>query len=63
VSEAKTPLILNPGSCARPRGAFPPSFALVSFPGVTEYYNIQFYAIQKSAFGGVAFIAMPLRKF
>jgi putative phosphoesterase len=43
IRESDATLILNPGSCSRPRGGFPPSFAIVSFPGLTEQYEVSFY--------------------
>jgi putative phosphoesterase len=53
--ESNAALILNPGSCSRPRGGFPPSFAIVSFPGITEQYEVCFYKIKNAMFGGFAF--------
>lgn len=45
-------LILNPGSCSRPRGGNPPTIAVVSFPGSTERYHTEFFEIKKTLFGG-----------
>ena len=45
-------LILNPGSCAQPRGGNPPTVAVVSFPGSTERYHTEFFEIKKTLFGG-----------
>ncbi len=53
--EQEGTLILNPGSCVRPRGGFPPTFAVVSFPGTTERYETEFFQINKSLFGGRSF--------
>ncbi|NLK45252.1 MAG: metallophosphoesterase [Treponema sp.] len=57
--EINASLILNPGSISRPRGGFPPSFAVVSFPGETERYHTEFFTIKNSIFGGFSF--EPLR--
>jgi putative phosphoesterase len=51
-------LILNPGSISRPRGGFPPSFAIVSFPGISEQYEACFYEIKKAMFGNFAFSSL-----
>lgn len=48
-------LILNPGSCSRPRGGFPPTFAVVSLPGSTERYDAEFFEIKETLFGGISF--------
>ncbi|MDR3312127.1 MAG: metallophosphoesterase [Spirochaetaceae bacterium] len=48
-------LTLNPGSCAYPRGGFPPSFATVAFPGAAERFDVGFYEIRKTRFGGLDF--------
>lgn len=53
--ENKAALILNPGSCSRPRGGYPASFAVVSFPGVTERYSIDFFEAQIGLFGQTNF--------
>jgi putative phosphoesterase len=50
-------LILNPGSCARPRGGMPPTFAVVSCPGVTERFGVQFFRITGK--GSPEFEAFP----
>ena len=50
--EAGPTLVLNPGSCSRPRGNFPPSFAVVSFPGRTERYDVEFFEITETLFSG-----------
>ena len=50
--EAGATLILNPGSCSRPRGGNPPTVAVVSFPGSTERYHTEFFEIKKTLFGG-----------
>ncbi|MDR3284707.1 MAG: YfcE family phosphodiesterase [Treponema sp.] len=54
-SESGASLLLNPGSCSGPRGGFPPSFAIVSFPGNTENYTVRFFAIKKTLLGGAGF--------
>lgn len=53
--ENKTALFLNPGSCSRPRGGMPASFAVVSFPGITERYSIDFFEINSGLFGQTNF--------
>jgi len=53
--DAGATLILNPGSCARPRGGMPPTFAVVSFPGITERYDVDFFEITETLFGGIDF--------
>lgn len=56
--ESGPTLLLNPGSCARPRGGLPPTFAVVSFPGGTERYNAEFFAVRETLFGGYGFSAV-----
>ncbi len=51
-------LILNPGSCSRPRSTLPPSFALVSFPGKHDRFTIEYFGIEKTLFKNHKF--MPL---
>lgn len=46
-------LILNPGSCVNPRSRFPPSFALVGFPGDRERFTVEFFGIREGLFGSV----------
>jgi putative phosphoesterase len=58
--EADAALFLNPGSCSRPRSGFPPSFAIVSFPGSTEQYDVCFYEIKKALFVGFAFSRLTI---
>jgi putative phosphoesterase len=48
-------LIVNPGSCSRPRGNLPPTFAVVSFPGAAERFDVQFYEIRRTLFGSPQF--------
>lgn len=48
-------LILNPGSAARPRGGSRPSLAVVSYPGVKEKYDVDFFSIGSKPFGGYEF--------
>ena len=50
--EVGATLILNPGSCSRPRGGNPPTIAVVSFPGSTERYHTEFFEVRKTLFGG-----------
>ncbi len=54
-------LVLNPGSCYRSRSALPPSFALVSFPGEQDRFNIEYYEVGKSLFKNYKFspLAVP----
>ena len=52
-------LILNPGSCSRPRGGLPPTFAVVSFPGGTERYDVEFFEVKETLFGGYSFAPFP----
>lgn len=58
--ETNASLILNPGSVLRPRGGFPPSFAVVSFPGETERYKTEFFTIKESMFGGFNFKTLEI---
>ncbi|MBO5137204.1 MAG: YfcE family phosphodiesterase [Spirochaetaceae bacterium] len=53
--DAGATLVLNPGSCSRPRGGFPPTFAIISFPGKTERYHVDFFEIRETLFGGYSF--------
>ncbi|MCQ2982896.1 MAG: YfcE family phosphodiesterase [Treponemataceae bacterium] len=53
--EAEGSLILNPGSCSRPRGGTLPSFAVVSFPGNTERYRVEYFSINETIFGNFSF--------
>lgn len=53
--EIEATLIVNPGSCVRPRGGFPPSFAIVNFPGTTERYETEFFQVNKGLFGNYSF--------
>lgn len=55
LEESNASLLLNPGSVARPRGCFPPSFAVVSFPGEAERYHTEFFTVKSSIFGGYSF--------
>ena len=47
-------LMLNPGSCSRPRGNFPPTFAVVTV-SKTNAPKIQHYAIEGSLFSGFTY--------
>jgi putative phosphoesterase len=60
VNASQAELILNPGSCIRPRGGFPPTFALVAFPGPTEAYTVLFYEIKQTSFGGEEFVRFSM---
>lgn len=55
--ESGPTLIINPGSCARPRGGYPPTFAVVSFPGTTERFEADFFEVRRSLFGSLNFSA------
>ena len=48
-------LYLNPGSCSRPRGGHPASFAVVSFPGMRDRYDVSFFGIRSELFGKNSF--------
>lgn len=47
-------LVLNPGSCSRPRGGFPPTFAVVTVSR-TSTITTQHYAIEGSPFSGFSY--------
>ena len=53
-------LILNPGSCVNPRDRFPPSFAVVSFPGGRERFHIDFFEIREGLFGAIDILPLAL---
>ncbi|MBP3450471.1 MAG: metallophosphoesterase [Spirochaetaceae bacterium] len=53
-------LYLNPGSCSRPRGGNPASFAFVSFPGMRERYDVSFFGIRSELFGRFSFYPINL---
>jgi predicted phosphodiesterase len=48
-------LFLNPGSCARPRGVTPASFAIVSYPGMQDRYDVSFFGVRRELFGKNSF--------
>ena len=48
-------LFLNPGSCARPRGTTVPSFAIVSYPGMQDRYDVSFFGVRRELFGKNSF--------
>ena len=48
-------VVLNPGSVARPRNGSRPSFAVVTYPGVSEKFEISFFAIKQIPFGHYQF--------
>jgi len=54
-------LFLNPGSCTRPRGGQPPSFAIISFPGENERYDADFFCVGKTIFGNYEFIPLGIQ--
>jgi hypothetical protein len=58
--ENKATLILNPGSCARPRGRLPSTFTIVSYPGTTERYQVSYYGIRPMLFGKFEFYPLAL---
>ncbi|MDY6031786.1 MAG: metallophosphoesterase [Treponemataceae bacterium] len=58
IEEVGGTLIVNPGSCSRPRGTDIPSFSVVEYPGKTERYEVQHYGIECSAFGKNSFYPM-----
>lgn len=51
-------LFLNPGSLCYPRGGQEPMFAVVSFPGVTERYHVEYFTMDKSLLGSYSFTAV-----
>ncbi|MGL4982926.1 MAG: YfcE family phosphodiesterase [Treponemataceae bacterium] len=51
-------LIINAGSISHPRGGFPPSFAIVSYPAVLERFHVDFYEIKEKLRGGREFSVM-----
>lgn len=53
--ETQGSLFLNPGSVCLPRGGQEPSFAVVSFPGVTERYTVEFFTMDKNILGSYVF--------
>ena len=53
-------LILNPGSCVNPRDRFPPSFAVVSFPGGRDRFHIDFFEIREGLFGAIDILPLAL---
>lgn len=53
--EIEGTLFLNPGSVARPRGGSSHSFAVVSFPGTAERFEIQKFSVQRSIFNTLSF--------
>lgn len=53
-------LILNPGSCSRPRGTPFTSFASVAFPGSTERFETEYFTIDRNIFGMTTFTPFSL---
>lgn len=58
--EADGSLILNPGSCSRPRGTPFTSFASVAFPGSTERFETEYFTIDRNIFGMTTFTPFSL---
>lgn len=48
-------VVLNPGSMTRPRNGSLPSFAVVSYPGIREKFDVDFFAIKEVPFGHYQF--------
>ncbi|MCR4715129.1 MAG: YfcE family phosphodiesterase [Treponemataceae bacterium] len=48
-------VVLNPGSVTRPRNGSCPSFAVVTYPGVSEKFEISFFGIKHIPFGHYQF--------
>jgi putative phosphoesterase len=48
-------LIVNPGSCARPRDSFPPTFAVLTYPGVSAPYSVNFIEVRSTRFCDYSF--------
>jgi predicted phosphodiesterase len=48
-------LMVNPGSPARPRGGFPPTFALLAYPGDNAPYNVDFIEVKSTRFSDYSF--------
>lgn len=53
--ETQGTLFLNPGSLCLPRGGQEPSFAVVSFPGITERYTVEYFTMEKTLLGSYVF--------
>lgn len=53
-------LILNPGSCSSPRDRLPPAFAIVSFPGGSERFKVEFFGIHRGVFGSTDIRPLPV---
>ena len=58
--ESGATLLLNPGSCSHSRSRLPPSFALVSFPGERERFNVEFFGIEEALFGNIQVVPLAL---
>ena len=48
-------LFLNPGSLCYPRGGQEPMLAVVSFPGITERYTVEYFTVDKNILGTYVF--------
>ena len=48
-------VVLNPGSVNRPRNGSAQSFAVVTYPGISEKFEINYFAIKENAFGRYQF--------
>ena len=51
-------LIVNPGSCARPRGGFPPTFALLTYPDGGDPYSVEFIEVRSTRFCDYTFVPL-----
>lgn len=56
-------LVLNPGSCSRPRVQLGPSFALVSFPGEQDRFKVQYYGLTKGIFNNHTFTQLAVHMY
>ncbi|GMO57715.1 MAG: metallophosphoesterase [Treponemataceae bacterium] len=60
ISEVGGTVFVNPGSCSLPRGGKPACFAVVSFPGTVERFDVRFYEIgYKGGTRGASFEFKP----
>jgi len=48
-------LVMNPGSVTRPRNGSSPSFAVVSYPGIKERFDVDYFSIKEVPFGHYQF--------
>ncbi len=61
--EAGGTLILNPGSCTRPRTQLGSSFAVVSFPGEQDRFKVQYYGLTKGIFNNHTFTPLAVHMY